>query len=63
MWDGGEADVRDNMYFFPPPTLGKAELYVPMCTERRVGGVGVKSGQIILMVVGMGGEGMIRHLP
>lgn len=63
MWDGGEADVRDNMYFFLLLLLAELNCMSPTCTERRVGGVGVKSGQIILMVVGMGGEGTIRLLP
>ena len=63
-WDGGEADVCENTYFFLLPLLAELTCMFPVCTEgRRVGGVGVKSGQIILVVVGVGGEGMRRLLP
>lgn len=57
-----EADGHENVYFFSPSTLGKAELYVSVCTERRRAvGVGVKSSQSILVGVGMCGD-VIRFL-
>lgn len=44
--------------------LAKLNCIAPVCTERkRVIGVGVQRSQVMLVVVGMGREGMIRLLP